>query len=237
MKVEFWRRNYQWLMAFLIPQAIIVVSWILRRQGWLLAPDVWRMIGNGALLFVVLGLVFVYGWQLTDVGVKRQGLPSGLLGGGLLFIFYAIPQWLAAYPFRWQQLGMSTAYWAAFFLLVAIAEELWIRGLLYTALVRRWNQRIGILGASLAFGLMHVSSYASYGIGGFLVPAISGVAYVLVRAKTDNIIGLIFAHWLLDFMDKIYIPYDITAGMPSIGLIIVNVISLPILWLLLWRLH
>jgi len=73
MKVGLWIRNYRWLMAFLIPQAIIIVSWAIRRQGWL-APDIWRMIEYGALLFVVLGLAFVYGWKLTDVGVKRQRL-------------------------------------------------------------------------------------------------------------------------------------------------------------------
>jgi len=233
VKMRFWASNYRWLMAFLIPEAIVIVSWTIRRQGWLSA-DVWRVIANSGLLFVVLGLVLAYGWRLTDIGVKQQGLLSGLLGSGLLFSFYAVPQWLAAYPFRWQPLGWSTVYWAAFFLLVAIVEELWIRGLIYTALVRRWNQRIAIAGASLAFGLLHLPGY---GISGFLVSTVGGVAYALVRARTDNIIGLIFTHWLLNFMDKIYIPYDITAGMPNVGLIIISVISLPILWLLLWRLH
>ena len=220
--------DLKWLAAFLAPESIFLLGMFIQERGWLPAETLSILRHSGGLL-VVLSLMRAFGWRLTDLGVKQRGLRPGLLAAGLLFFVYAVPQWFAAYPFRWQPLGWVTAYWATFYLLVGVTEELWMRGLLYTALRHRWSRGAAIVGTSLAFGLVHIPGYGIWALFG---AGLSGVAYGLVRARTGNLLGLILAHWLLDLMDKVYVPYN---GTPSIGLLLASVATLPVLWLLLWR--
>jgi len=222
--------EFKWLTAFLAPGTILLLSWFIHKQGWL-RVEALRIPTFGSELLVVLGLMYAFKWKLADLGLRRRGLLPGLLAAGLLFLFFALPQWVAAYPFRWQPLGWVTAYWATYYLLVGTTEELWMRGLLYTALERRWNRKAAILGTSLAFGLAHVPYH---GIGALFDGMVSGISYALIRARTGNIIGLVLAHWLLHFMDRVYVPYK---GKPriGIGLLLAGVIILPLFWLLLWR--
>lgn len=222
-----WRQLAAILTAFVIPAAGFLAGPLAQQWGRL-SPDVSRLLMHVGALLAILGLTHVFGWNLADLGLRRKGLRRGLLAAGLLFVFYAVPQWVAALPLRWQPLGWLTVGWAGYYLLVGATEELWMRGLLYATLERRWSPWTAIAGTSVAFGLIHVPGQ---GMDGFLGAGLSGVAYGLVRARSGNVVGLILAHWLLDLMDKLYVPF---AGTPDIALVMASLAVLPVLWVLLW---
>lgn len=222
--------DYQWLMAFLFPYAVGLAGVLLSKKSGF-SPDqriLWSVLVNSAIILVVLGVMYLCRWRLADLGVRWQGLRSGLLAAGLIFVFMAVPEWYAAYPWRWQSLDDFTVYDAAKYLSVSVAEELWFRGLVYISLERRWNRRVAVLGTAIAFGLAHLH----HGIVRVFLTGIDGIASSLARARTGNIIGLMLSHWFLDFMYKLFVPYQ---GMPSAELIVIKAATLLVLLLLLWR--
>lgn len=68
--------------------------------------------------------------------------------------------------------------WMAATVLVAPAEEAFLRGVLYDALARRWNVDVAIVVAAVAFGLMHVPLY-----GWHALPLDTAVGVVLGVAR------------------------------------------------------
>lgn len=68
--------------------------------------------------------------------------------------------------------------WMAATLLVAPAEEAFLRGLVYDAVARRWNADVAIGVAAVAFGLMHVPFY-----GWHALPLDTAVGVVLGVAR------------------------------------------------------
>ena len=68
--------------------------------------------------------------------------------------------------------------WMAATMLVAPAEEAFLRGVLYDAVARRWSVDIAIVVAAVAFGLMHVPLY-----GWHALPLDTAVGVVLGVAR------------------------------------------------------
>jgi len=105
---------------------------------------------------------------------------------------------------------------------IVFFEELAFRGLLYGMLKRRTSVWAAITISSAAFGLWHVgvttistmqTSVAEANklpqvlqdyvvplgaLGGAIVTGLAGVAFCLLRERTDNLAGPIIAHWLAD---------------------------------------
>lgn len=230
VKRRFSVTDLQWLLAFMLPYGVVMIGVLIRQRGSFLPIQraVLTVLLSGVLILVTLGLMCLFRWQLTDLGVKQQGVRQGLLAAGLIFVFMAVPQLYAAYPWRWRSLDESVVYDTVKYLSVGVAEELWMRGLVYTALERRWNRGVAIVGTSIAFGLAHLH----HGIVKVFIIGTNGIASSLVRARTGNIVGLMLSHWFLDLMYSFYFPYK---GVPSIELIAIKVVTLLMLLLLLWR--
>lgn len=216
-------------MTFLLPYGMVLICILISKNvGFSPGQKVlWSVLANGAVILVVLGMMYLYRYRLTDLGIRWPGLRPGLLAGGLVFVFMAAPELYAAYPWRWQSLDESIVYDAVKYLLVGVAEELWIRGLVYTVLERQWNRKVAVVGTSIAFGLAHLH----HGIVRVFLTGTDGIASALVRARTGNIIGLMLSHCFLDLMYKLFMPYQ---GMPSVALVVIKAATLLVLWLLLW---
>lgn len=85
--------------------------------------------------------------------------------------------------------------WMAATMLVAPAEEAFLRGALYDALSRRWNADVAIVVAAVAFGLMHVPLY-----GWHALPLDTAVGLVLgvARMATGTWVAPAIAHTAAD---------------------------------------
>ncbi|MEA2575507.1 MAG: protease family protein [Chloroflexia bacterium] len=105
---------------------------------------------------------------------------------------------------------------------IALLEELLFRGLIFSALRRNHSPALSLAGASAAFAGWHFSvTYTTAAqtnlataarlpsflkpfvqplavLGGMLSTGLAGVAFGLVRQRTNNLAGSIVAHWLVD---------------------------------------
>jgi hypothetical protein len=120
------RKDLEWMPALMVPAAGFLPGLLARDLGWISQGIALIVMYSGSLL-VTVGLVYAFAWRLADVGLEREGLRWGLVAAGLLFVFYALPQWIAAFPIRWEELSWAMLGW------VGVGEELWVRGLLYTS--------------------------------------------------------------------------------------------------------
>ena len=146
----------------------------------------------GALLIAVAG---VAGWRpgLRPRRLVAIALLVGLAGGLALVaislaVHLSIP-WIAFRP------SPTFAPWAAVTVLVAVAEEVVLRGALFDAVEESGGVIVALLATSLAFALLHVPLY-----GWHVVPLDLGVGLFLggLRMMTGDIAAPAMAHVVAD---------------------------------------
>lgn len=109
----------------------------------------------GGLLFAVLLLAAVLGAR-TVVPLSRRAVSLGLLGAGVL----CLPVLLSWSPRLVPTDGFAT--WALVVSVVAVAEEVFLRGTLYDAVRARSGENAAIAVGAVAFALLHVPLYGWY---------------------------------------------------------------------------
>lgn len=90
---------------------------------------------------------------------------------------------------------MGSAY---FFIPNALAEELFFRGLVQTALIRLVRNRVvGLLAASLIFGLYHIPMFG-WSLPSALISSAGGVVFGFAFLRRRSIVTAWFLHGLAD---------------------------------------
>jgi membrane protease YdiL (CAAX protease family) len=173
----------------LIPELVwivVVVSWLrIRRIGWTRAfgrpAQVWPEVADGVVFgwilygLVTLGVALPVAW-LIRLGSDRPVTPPAQLPEGLA-------------PFGWALAATLT-------LLVApVAEELLFRGVLFSAIRKRFGLAIGLVGSAVAFGLVHYVPEDPIDVVITVAAATAmGVGLAIQYERRGNLIAPLSAH-------------------------------------------
>ena len=116
------------------------------------------------------------------------------MAGGLVLVVVALLA-RGGSPTSTFPAGVPFLPWALATLLVAVGEEVVLRGALFDALGERWGTIAAILGASAAFALIHVPLY-----GWHVVPLDFGVGLWLagLRLLSGGVAAPAVAHAIAD---------------------------------------
>jgi len=192
----------QFVLAVFLPLAIVApIAAIL---VFVLHLDPSSLLNRGivyACLFLACLATSRWRFSLARVGLTRRNTRLGFLYAGIvlvtsyLFMFVAQPPKGVAH--------VTVAVWqpVIFFLLVALAEEIWFRGLIFGALYEWKGAWLAIIVSSLLFGFMHVPTQGWLGLRHVL----DYLSYPVIRLRTGNIWGLIVVHWLINLANTFII--------------------------------
>ena len=122
-----------------------------------------------------------------------QTVATGLVGGTALVVLALVTRW----PGPWLPFQPAASFlpWAAVTVLVATAEEVVLRGVLFHALDEASGTSIALAATSVAFALLHVPLY-----GWHVVPLDLGVGLCLggLRVLTGGVAAPAIAHAVAD---------------------------------------
>jgi membrane protease YdiL (CAAX protease family) len=149
-------------------------------------------------------LVLVRREWIVAFGLSPQRLPMGLravaLYGPILFFVVLALSYLHGRYRIYDPLSLPvTLTNCAYYLLFnALAEELFFRGMLQTALVRLLRSRtVGLVLASVVFGLYHIPMFG-WSVGDTVMPAVGGLVFGLAFLRTQSIVTAWFLHGFAD---------------------------------------
>jgi len=118
-----------------------------------------------------VGYDFLPRWRDVAVGMRELLLfaPFGI-GGGFLLHFIGFHR---VAPSLWE----FCAGWITTFILIAIPEELFFRGILLNLLERRMGPRTALLVSALVFGFSHFNKRAAFNWRYVMLATIAGIFY------------------------------------------------------------
>jgi len=193
--VAFFFTRKEWLAAAvgLLGQSAILLgfSWIVvesihRRRmteiGW--TGQRWAKslaLGIGAAIFI-----YGVGIGLETLIVKGLGLLFDPLRIALMVEeeHLRLPEFLPSLPFRASYLFS----WAVVVLVAPVGEEVFFRGLAYTAIREKWGVAAGLIVSSLGFAVVHM--YLIH----FLPVLITGLVLAYLRERTGSLVAPMVAH-------------------------------------------
>jgi len=191
----------------LLPLYILFTSslpWFFLSQEWLL-PAVYS-----AVLALCAWHIYRKNISLRDIGFRSDKMLKYILLGVLLglplgTIEYFIITPVAALPtFEIKYLVRDLVYMVVF---VSVGEELLFRGLVQRDMMNLLGWKLGLLGASLMFGVMHLTWRSIPELGfTFLVGMLLGYVYYRTRSLTTPII----AHGVGNTVLVAVLPYILT---------------------------
>lgn len=143
----------------------------------------------GLVFAVVLALLSLAVWR-PRLRATRRALAAGLLVGGLLCVPVLLTRGFELTP------GSGFPRWAVVVAVVALAEEVFLRGALYEAVDSGWGADAAIVVAAVAFAALHVPLY-----GWHVVPLDLVVGLVLgeLRRGTGSVAAPAVAHISADW--------------------------------------
>jgi membrane protease YdiL (CAAX protease family) len=149
-----------------------------------------NLVVNLFFLAACVGLWRALAFSRRDVGLEileqhtRWHVLVSLTAFSLYLLFYLFAIRISGLkPF-----SSATAWGFLTYLVVALAEELYFRGMLYSLIEKRFSARIALIATSFLFGLFHVRQ----GLGRALSRAVSGWLWGSVRYSSGMIFLLIF---------------------------------------------
>ena len=159
----------RWGLVALGLSAIVIVRWAAAVR--FVADPIVIGFGFGTCL---LALAAAGGARATIP--RARSLPVGLAGGAVLVIVALVARGGA--PLSTFPAGVPFLPWALATVLVAVGEEVVVRGVLFDALETRGGALVAILATSLVFALIHVPVY-----GWLVVPLDFGVGLWLAGLR------------------------------------------------------
>jgi membrane protease YdiL (CAAX protease family) len=159
-------------------------------------------------LTLVLLLFYVYFRQI-NIGLTWK-LELLLWIKALLITFVGIfISSIIAIKIKFVKLGWLKSDWKEFFItsvnmffFVALPEEIFFRGLIYSYLVQFTGSIIfSLIISIIVFGLAHLR----YGIGMVLLGGLTGIFYGLVYVLTGNLYCVAIMHMLVNLFRKYYL--------------------------------
>ena len=191
----------------LLPLYILFTSslpWFFLSQEWLL-PAVYS-----AVLALCAWHIYRKNISLRDIGFRSDKMLKYIVFGVVLglplgTIEYFIITPVAAFPtFEIKYLVRDLVYMVVF---VSVGEELLFRGLVQRDMMNLLGWKLGLLGASLMFGVMHLTWRSIPELGfTFLAGVVLGYVYYRTRSLTTPII----AHGVGNTVLVAVLPYILT---------------------------
>jgi membrane protease YdiL (CAAX protease family) len=125
-----------------------------------------------------------------------QGFVIGVI---MMLVFASLVYLLGIIEFNY--VGLSTRLLISFFLylLVALAEEVLVRGYILTNLQEKMSPFLALLVSSLFFGMLHLGNQHFTWIG-FTTISLSGFLMGLLTLKTGSISTAVGLHWSWNFV-------------------------------------
>lgn len=177
--------------------ALTIVAWLVSYGGTYLVLSLigiadqpyCNLIINSVFLFTTLGCIRLFRISTKDLGLKvlRGKLASHVGLCLIIFVMYCL-YYLFVVKISNLRTVNSAAVWGLLnFIVVAIAEEIYFRGLLYHIIDQRTSGRMAVLFTGILFGLVHFRQ----GLG-MLPKFFTGWLWGSVRYATGMIFLLIF---------------------------------------------
>ncbi len=188
----------------LIPLYILFTSslpWFFLGQEWLI-PAVYSTV-----IALCAWHIYRKDISLRDIGFKQEGLLKYILIGLLLGIPLGVVEYFiitppAAFPtFEIKYLMRDLVYMVFF---VGLGEELLFRGLIQRDMMNLLGWKWGLLGASLMFGVMHLT-WRSIPELGFTMFA--GLVFGYIYYRTRSLTAPIIAHGIGNTVLVAIMPY------------------------------
>ena len=192
---------------------------------WVVGLNASEQLTRGILygcLFLACVAVGYRKFSLAGIGITTKNIGRGfgyagivLVAGFAFMLLLQPPEGLV---------DISLAVWSPilFYLAVALAEEVWFRGLIFRALYDWKGALPAVFGSAILFGLMHVPMQ---GWEGLRFSLSMGLPYAIIRLKTDNILGLVVIHWLINLTDSFIRLSDVSLSMGWVALLYIAVFS------------
>ncbi|OGO21543.1 MAG: hypothetical protein A2Z28_04000 [Chloroflexi bacterium RBG_16_51_9] len=145
--------------------------------------------------------------SLSDIGfngnhIAKYVLTGVLVGAPLGAIEYLIITPVAAFPtFEIKYLARDFAYMVLF---VGLGEELLFRGLVQRDMTKVFGQEWGLIGASLMFGIMHLTWRSIPELG---FTSVAGLVFGYLYQKTRGLTAPIIAHGVGNTILVAVMPY------------------------------
>lgn len=150
-------------------------------------------------LFLACVVVGRWKFSLAGIGLANKNIGRGFLYASIILVISFAFMLLLQPPKGLTDISFVIWSPVLFYLVVALAEETWFRGLIFKALYDWRGALLAVFGSAILFGLMHVPVH---GWEGLRFSLSIGIPYAVVRLKTDNILGLIVIHWLTNLTDS-----------------------------------
>ena len=183
------RRSASLLRAILIGLGLVIVV----GARWAATISEAPPLVVGALFGIVLvGIAWVGG--LRPAAIRPEAIAIGLAGAAVLVGLAIGASRLAGLPLRVVP-QTDFAWWAMITILVASAEELILRGILFDAISEAAGVGVAVVATSLIFALIHVPLY-----GWHVVPLDIGVGVFLagLRLASGSVAAPAIAHIVAD---------------------------------------
>ncbi len=154
-------------------------------------------------------------YRLTFVGkLLIQGLAIGVI---MMLLFSFLVDVLGVIEFNY--VGLSTRLLISFFLylLVAVAEEVLVRGYILTNLQEKMSPFLALVVSSLFFGSLHLGNHHFSWIG-FATISLSGFLMGLLTLKTGSISAAVGLHWSWNYVQGPALGFAVS-GHQEIGIL------------------
>ena len=179
-------------MAVVFYGLLLLVAWLL--GGWWLGLDL---------------VVWHDGWGQPVWVDALIGVGIGVATVIASRIFERTMEWARVLTREFRKIlgGLTTGQVAVFAVTSGVAEEVFFRGFLQQALSEVWigNEWIGLVVASLIFGLIHIGPDREKFLPWTIMAVVLGFVFGLVYMWTGNIIAPVVAHFTINFFNLLHI--------------------------------
>jgi membrane protease YdiL (CAAX protease family) len=188
--------------------------WGIWERGIQIAVPGGMHLSLGPLVAVVLALfllVVVHPLRTFDVrlglGTRELGLALAAVAGLALV---AIPTGFAigflSLQSRWIGISHGLLRLLGLILFVGLPEEMLFRGTIQEAFSRIWNPRLGLVLASLVFGLLHMFKHVTHPNWAYgLLATAAGLAYGWVYRRTGKLAAAALTHGAVDWIWSMFL--------------------------------
>jgi membrane protease YdiL (CAAX protease family) len=198
----------------LIAAVALAGIWGIWERGLQIAVPGGMHLSLGPLVAVVLALfllVVVHPLRTFDV---RLGLAPRELGVSVAAVaalaLIAMPAGFAigflSPQSRWLGIGHGLLRLLGLVLFVGLPEEMLFRGTIQEAFSRLWSPRLGLVLASVVFGLLHMFKHITHPNWGYgLLATAAGLAYGWVYQRTGKLAAAALTHGLVDWIWSMFL--------------------------------
>jgi membrane protease YdiL (CAAX protease family) len=186
------------IISILIPELIIILFVLLSNFRLVSLNKINYLL---PLAITISGLIYlkVKKIPLSPIGIRKEGWGKSLFYSLILvtiFLMYTIFTNNLSLSFKEGNLIKFIIFSIPLSLIIALGEELWMRGIIFYYLEKLKSEEFAFVISSLIFGLSHFRHGLSSIISGLII----GFSFGFVRLKTKNILGLVFSHGLYVFI-------------------------------------